>query len=83
MPNNSAKIALLGFTAFFCLSGQIPRKEVEEVPSTQCVTGAEVQKEKMSQQHERQSAAKKSMQDNGQTTMNRKSAAKNAMKREE
>lgn len=84
MLKHSLKIAVVSLSAFFCLSGQFARKDVQEVPSTQCaINEIELQKEEpvKQQQPKRKSAAKKSMEDNGQRTIVRKSAAKRSMER--
>lgn len=79
MIKNVFAVTVLGATAFFCLSGQIARKEVEEVLSTQCaINEVELQKAQEDRSQVRKSAAKKAMEDTGQTTY-RKSAAKRVM----
>jgi len=76
-------IAALSFAAILCISGQSPRKEMQEVPTTQCeAREAEAKKEismKAGDVKKRKSAARKSMEENPQTSMNQKSAAKRSM----
>ncbi len=78
------KMAMLGIAAFFCMAGQVPRKEVQEVPSTQCVTNeVELQKESAKKSNGRKGAAKRVVEESEPTAMNRKSAAKRSMEFEE
>ena len=64
MLKDSVNLVAVTMSAFFCISGQMPRKEIEEVPSTQCVTQEiEVKQEEPPASQERNSAAKKSMED--------------------
>ena len=75
--NNLFKVTVLSVFAFFCMSGQMTRKDVRDVPSTQIVINeVELQNEKPKAK-EKKSAARRSME--GQTTMARKSSAKRAM----
>lgn len=83
MLKHSLKIVVVSLSAFFCLSGQVARKDVQEIPSTQCAANEiELEKEEsVKQQPKRKGAAKRSMEDNGQRTIVRKSAAKRSMER--
>ncbi len=83
MLKHSLKLTVIGL-AFFCMSGQMARKEVKEVPSVQCaVNEIELQKEQPKESKEKKSAARRVIDDEGHTTMNRKGAAKKAMELEE
>jgi hypothetical protein len=75
------KLAALGLTAIFCISGQSPRKEVQEVPAVQhSAANTETKNQKpVSQKAAQKSAAKRAMESDGQTSMNQKSAAKRSM----
>ncbi len=78
---NLLSLSVLAISALFCISGQSSRKEVHLVPETQqSASNSEARKEKpVSQKAAQKSAAKRSMEADGQTSMNQKSAAKRSM----
>lgn len=78
--SNFLTLAALSFAAILSISGQSPRKEVEEVLTTECLAnenGKDNPSPKKSEQ--RKSAAQRSMESDSQTSMNQKSAAKRSM----
>lgn len=83
VKGRSYKWTLLGLAALLGISGQTPRKDVQEIPTTQCTTNdievQEVQKESSKKIKERKSAARRAMENHSHTTMARKSAAKRSM----
>ena len=78
---NFLKLAILTTTAFFCISGVSPRKEVQPVSEARAATVEAESKEKSVSQKpaQRKSAAQRSMEPESQTSMNQKSAAKRSM----
>lgn len=59
---NMYKVLWICSIAMVCSAGQMPRKEVESVPSTQEVAAQEeIAKEESTKKPERRSAAKRSM----------------------
>lgn len=78
---NLSFLAALIISSILCLSGQSPRKELHHVPETQqSAANSETPTQKpVSQKAAQKSAAKRSMESDGQTSMNQKSAAKRSM----
>ena len=78
------QLLIVGFLGFLCFSGQSPRKEVQEITTVECVNNElETESSAMKKDEERKSAARRTREHTGHTTMNPKSAAKRAIEREE
>ncbi len=86
--NGCLKLAVIGFAAMLCVSGQSPRKEVQMVPEAQCVVKeADVKKpepvsQKSGKQKTRRSAAQRAMEADASSAIHRKSAAQRAIETE-
>lgn len=78
MWKNSFRIGL-SIAAFLCISGQMARKEIQEVPSTQITAENEIEIKQELPKKQKKSAAKRSMDESYQMTMDRKSAARRSM----